>query len=680
MSPEHTGSVTSVGVNGNTAEFGMYRPQSSNARLLPIPPDLAPSPSLEEEAPLHHPRPRRGGPPELVSVQALESEEELSMEELLAREGSNGKAVKSGVKTGVHGCDVDSVGDTVKRVPTGPRPLSSNRTKTPLKTKKVSSGARTHSSSSPKESQGSFADGEVDREADAEGDGVVGSISAGGFVNGRRGRRAKGLKPKARSSQDSLSEGGGLKKKYEDAGSQTDESDPDSPVAANGVSQTAVDEENARVELEERKEEIDARTAELSLLSLEIEETQRELERTQLVLEERTAELDLRALALETRTGEVDERNAELEKEKLDLEEKKAELEVAKAEIESKQAELALHAVEISDTQASFLTQRLDLDTRAEAVSLRETVCVERELALTERTVLIDARERELEIRADAMRESLEESAREVEEKEKGVEEREVQVGKKRIMVEERERLAGEREKRVKDAEEALGGREAKVVEKEVNLTQRESGLAEKEAILRAKEAELNEKESLLSSTTETLKAKEAVISVRETELDAQETTLTLATRLLKRVAGPFLGERVVGYVLRPLGMSPEAYIAQTSPIPTSDGSEASHSQAASTSSRSPSSSGPAALSSSAPQESSKFRMGPQRPAFTNIWAGMKPLFRQSPYFLILGLGVCAVMLRVLVKGVQGRGGMLGVVRGVGVVGGGVVGAGRGRR
>ncbi|TEB31618.1 hypothetical protein FA13DRAFT_335457 [Coprinellus micaceus] len=310
MSPEHTGSVTSAGVNGNLAEFGTYRPQSSNARLLPIPPDLVPSPSLEEEAPLHHPRPRRGGPPELVSVQALESEEELSMEELLAREGSNGKAVKSGVKTGVHGWDVDSVGDTVKRVPTGPRPLSSNRTKTPLKTKKVSSGARTHSSSSPKESQGSFADGEVDREADAEGDGVVGSISAGGFVNGRRGRRAKGLKPKARSSQDSLSEGGGLKKKYEDAGSQTDESDPDSPVAPNGVSQTDAEEEHARVELEERKREIGARTAELSLLSLEIEETQRELERTQLVLEERTAELDSRALALETRTGEVDERNA----------------------------------------------------------------------------------------------------------------------------------------------------------------------------------------------------------------------------------------------------------------------------------------------------------------------------------------------------------------------------------
>ncbi|KAH6880170.1 hypothetical protein BKA70DRAFT_1473465 [Coprinopsis sp. MPI-PUGE-AT-0042] len=228
-------------------------------------------------------------------------------------------------------------------------------------------------------------------------------------------------------------------------------------------------------------------------------------------------------------------------------------------------------------------------------------------------------------------------------EKEKGSVDREARLDEREKAVEERERARGGQGRRdlrreqaaVKKLEQALEQREISLQAREADVGAREKDLEARDGLLEARQRTVEELEARLKARAKELDQRDqGVVVAQPHNADAgpstrqngnhhhrteEEDTFTLASRLFRRIVAPVFGERLTGYILRPYEAHPEA----PADVPSSD---------------------QARTDETGVQEEQRTRNARRG----SMWLTMGN--RDAGYLMLLGIGVCAIVLRVFLK------------------------------
>ncbi|KAF6746930.1 hypothetical protein DFP72DRAFT_921590 [Ephemerocybe angulata] len=357
--PTHTGAAYALPASPDPQELGYRAQQKQNGglsggrqpRLLPIPPDLIPSPSppaLDAAATvLHHPRPRRGGPPELVQ------QDEPSIEELLAAEGAEAK--------GVEGWEVQ-LGDTVKRI-----------------------------SDRAKEDRGA---GEEDPDKTVDG------VDPGSFVIGRTGRRRRGLRPKAKGSKESVRE---ASKQDSSRGDMAELFEVPAPrTMTESGSQT--DEEEERVVGEQQQQHAPAADVALNQRAGALDAKGAELAEWESRLSLRESDVAAREVAVGEREKGAGRREAFVAQREEDVERREGALVVGERDLEAGKAEVTTASELLEQGFEDLTAQQTALESRSASLQAREKVLEARQEELVEREKGVEAKVGEVQRREEDMK------------------------------------------------------------------------------------------------------------------------------------------------------------------------------------------------------------------------------------------------------------------------------------
>ncbi|KAG2017388.1 hypothetical protein CC2G_006900 [Coprinopsis cinerea AmutBmut pab1-1] len=780
LSPMNTGGVEfgfRAGSAGASASPGKQRSEKASSRMLPVPPALSPlgfqagagalphgQPHSQHPHPhspndgggvLHHPTPRRIASPAAKSLiskggrggggmsesegetsdvergraeeEEGEGEEEPSIEELLMKEETRGaKAWEMDV----------GIGETVKKIVTVPSGTGENRqgmTKLmePSTSADLPAGSSSASTSTPASASTSATSPSASTSDALPTTSTVNADMS--FVNGRTGRRAKGLRPKVRNSgggpRDMGAGGGGSPRKSpravsplkspvgvgldsgargEDVGldlstrregegegsrKESGGSGSDGGASASGSSASEGEGQGqgrgeirkARVRgprgsREEEQRERKGAGAEEGNGGEEVHPVYNSRRYKQSVkrksgqgvgvmalfdvgapsatVEEASVEAALGTSEatstdhLEPTSTNHSEPTSSSHSEKLSEELKRREKNVEEREEAVKGREEA-----VRERERVVGEREEEAGRREGVVDERSADLDDRVVRIEERVVAVDLRERDLEERVQA----VEERSSAVEGRAKAIEERETTVGQREAGVVQRENAVEQREGGVAAREEAVKERESVVVSRERVVGEREASIDAREKKLSEREEEVKEREEEVERARIKLEEERALVEEarKSTKLgdgDAatglpaagevqarqngpnpdDEDTFSLATRLFKRLASPFWG----GHLFAP---------SEGDAVVVSDSQATSTSDSATTQTENSDST---ATQIGEPSTSNESAGGPSssRRASRSFPGTLLNNRETTGYLVLLGIGVVAVMLRVLTK------------------------------